>query len=145
MMLSKNKKMNEGEDYTGASINLIGAGTEITGDITCKGDVRIDGMVKGNIHSVSKVVLGSTGKVEGTITCANADISGALSGNIKISELLFLKSSAKIDGDIYTSKMVVESGAIFTGKCHMDSMQKTDKKNEHTISAERKEAERISA
>ena len=144
-MLGKSKKMNEGEDFSGGSINLIGAGTEIKGDITCKGDIRIDGTVKGNIHSVSKVVLGTTGRVEGTIVCANADISGSLSGNIKVSELLFLKATTRIDGDIYTAKMVVESGAVFTGKCHMDSMHKTDKKNEHSITAERKEAERISA
>ncbi|WP_142601003.1 bactofilin family protein [Solitalea koreensis] len=137
--------MNEGEESLGSSINLIGSKTEICGDLTCKGDVRIDGFVKGSIHSVSKVVLGSTGRVEGSISCVNADISGTLSGNINISELLFLKSTAKIDGDIYTAKMVVESGAVFTGKCHMGSMHKTDKKNEHTISAERKEAERISA
>jgi len=102
-----------------ASINLISNGTEITGNIISKGDIRIDGVVKGNISSSSKVVIGATGIIIGDIDCANTDISGSLQGNIKVSDLLTLKSTAKVVGDIDTLQLMVEVGAIFTGRCNM--------------------------
>src|ERR1044071_2184316 len=87
---------------TASSINLIGAGTTIEGDIRSNGDIRIDGTVFGNVHSKAKVVIGNTGVVEGDINCQNADISGSVKGKTNISELLFLKASSKINGDIVT-------------------------------------------
>ncbi|MEI6747791.1 MAG: bactofilin family protein [Bacteroidales bacterium] len=103
------------------SINLLGSGTEVTGDIRSNGDIRIDGTLIGSINSSGKVVVGTTGRVEGEIFCLNADISGEVSARIKVSELLSLKSSAKVVGDIITNKLAIEPGAVFTGGCKMES------------------------
>ena len=43
---------------TTAAINMIGVGTIITGDIVSKGDIRIDGTLKGSVNTEGKVVLG---------------------------------------------------------------------------------------
>ena len=40
-----------------AAINMIGDGTTITGDIKSKGDIRVDGSLKGSIETEGKVVL----------------------------------------------------------------------------------------
>jgi cytoskeletal protein CcmA (bactofilin family) len=103
------------------SINLLGGGTEVTGDIRSNGDIRIDGSLIGSINSSGKVVVGTTGRVEGEIFCLNADISGEVSARIKVSELLSLKASAKVVGDIVTNKLAIEPGAVFTGACKMES------------------------
>lgn len=102
-----------------ASVNIIGAGTTIDGEVKSSGDIRIDGTINGSVISKAKVVVGSTGKVEGDVSCQNADIFGLIKGKTTVSELLFLKSSANINGDIITSKLVVEAGASFTGSCNM--------------------------
>jgi len=111
-------KYNENE-MTSNNINLIGQGTEITGDITCSGDLRIDGNLTGNITSKGKIVVGETGKIKGEISCKNSDISGSLEGKITVAELLSLKSTARIYGDITTSKLAIEPGSKFTGYCNM--------------------------
>ena len=113
-----------------SSINLIGAGTVVDGDIKSTGDIRIDGTVHGSIFSKAKVVVGSTGMVEGNINSTNADISGSIKGKTTISELLFLKSTAKVTGDIVTGKLVVEVGATFTGSCNMGPVIKDIKDGE---------------
>ena len=100
-------------------INIIGAGTKITGDIETSGDIRIDGGLKGNLITKGKVVIGTTGNIEGKIVCNNADVSGTIKGEIIIAEVLSLKSSAKIYGNIKTNKLAVEPNAIFTGTCDM--------------------------
>jgi cytoskeletal protein CcmA (bactofilin family) len=119
-MFNKNTPVMAKENETvSTSINLIGAGTSIEGEVKSNGDIRIDGTVKGSVTSKAKVVIGSTGLIEGDINCQNADISGAVKGKTNVTEMLFLKSSAKITGDIVSSKLVVESGATFTGSCNM--------------------------
>jgi len=140
MFSNKNKKdmsaTNNKNESGGSSINLIGAGTVIEGDIRSNGDIRIDGAVYGQVISKAKVVIGNTGIIEGDLNCQNADISGTIKGKSSVSELLFLKSSSKLNGDIVTGKLVVEVGATFTGSCNMGPLIKdikdADKPAEHS-------------
>ena len=128
----KNKNAVSNSEAPSGSINLIGAGTIIEGEIKSNGDIRIDGIVSGSVISKAKVVIGSTGVVNGDIHCANADISGTVKGITTVNEMLFLKATAKINGDINTGKLVVEVGASFTGNCNMGPMVKDIKNIERT-------------
>ena len=105
------------------ALNLIGQGTKITGNMTCQGDVRVDGELTGNIVAYSRIVIGPTGIVYGDIVCENADISGKIEGTIRVKELLNLKESATINGDLTTQKLVAEAGAVFNGRCSMSNAE----------------------
>jgi len=105
------------------TINIIGQGTEIEGEIISDNDIRVDGVLKGLVKSKSKVVIGSTGVIEGDVVCKNADITGKLTGKLSVSDLLFLKSSANVHGDIVTNKIVVESGAVMNGTLQMGDVK----------------------
>lgn len=109
-------KVNETENST---INLISNGTEITGDIKSEGDIRIDGVLIGNLSTKGKVVIGSTGKVKGEVLCKNSEVCGEVDGKINVTQLLTLKISSRINGDIITEKLSIEPGARFTGNCNM--------------------------
>ncbi len=101
------------------SVNIIGAGTVIEGDIKSDGDIRIDGTLNGSLNTKGKLVLGTTGMVDGEVSCRNADISGTINGKIKVAELLSLKATSKLTGDITTNKLNIEPGANFSGLCAM--------------------------
>ena len=107
-----------------ASINLIGSGTTIIGDINSNGDIRIDGTLKGNISISGKLVVGASGNIEGNINCQNADVSGDIQGKVNVSELLSLKASAKLFGDIVAGKLAIEPSATFAGTCSMGAVVK---------------------
>lgn len=109
---------------TTASVNMIGAGTIITGDIISKGDIRIDGTLRGSVNTEGKVVLGREGMIEGDVICKDADISGAIKAKITVSQLLSLKTTAKLNGDIITNKLSIEPGAAFSGSCSMGAVIK---------------------
>ncbi len=123
-----------------ATINLISNGTEITGDVKSNGDIRIDGLLTGNLTTKGKVVIGPTGKVKGEVYCKNSEVSGAVDGKICVSQLLTLKTDSKISGDILTFKLSIEPGAKFTGNCKMSESEN----NEGTSFAKTKEHEQIS-
>ena len=66
MFKTKEKNMARPSENSGV-VNLIGVGTTISGDITSSGDIRVDGTLKGSINTKGKVVIGSTGIVEGDV------------------------------------------------------------------------------
>lgn len=106
------------ENATGAT-TIIGAGTTIIGDMESKGDIRIDGTLKGNLMAKAKILVGTDGVVEGNMNGNYADIQGRVTGNIRTTDLLLLRGSAHIEGDIYAGKLQVEPTVSFNGKCHM--------------------------
>jgi cytoskeletal protein CcmA (bactofilin family) len=113
-------KFNEPDNTT---INLISNGTDITGDIKSNGDIRIDGSLNGNLNTKGKVVIGTTGKVKGEVICKNSEVAGILEGKITVGQLLNLKVSSKINGEIVTSKLSIEPGAVFSGNCKMSDTE----------------------
>ena len=122
MFINKNETMKKTEIT--AAVNMIGAGTIITGDIVSKGDIRVDGTLKGSVNTEGKVVLGREGVIEGDVVCKDADISGTIKAKITVSQLLSLKANAKLNGDIIANKLSIEPGAAFSGSCSMGAVIK---------------------
>lgn len=106
------------------SMNVIGKGTTITGDIETANDIRIDGKLDGNLFCKAKVILGSSAILEGNLQASHAEISGEVVGKVEVTEMLTLKTSSTIHGDINTGKLVIESGAKFNGSCKMGAVSK---------------------
>ena len=125
------------ETDNGTAVNLISQGTEITGDIKSTCDVRIDGVLNGNMATKGKVVVGPTGRVKGEVECKNSEVAGVIDGKITVTQLLNLKASSKITGTIITNKLSIEPGAVFTGNCAMKEGE-----NGGTASAKPKEGEK---
>ena len=99
--------------------NLIGTGTVIKGDIESNGDIRIDVQLIGSIKSNGKIVVGQTGTIEGDLACKQAERAGRVKGIINTEELTALKATSKVEVDLVTKQLVIEVGAVFTGKCVM--------------------------
>ena len=112
-------------------INRIVEGTEIHGQFKCSNNVRIDGVLKGDLSTSGKLVLGPTGIITGDIICENAEIEGNIEGRISVKQILSLKASSKVEGDIFTDKISIEPGAVFTGTCNMGKVM--DMKKNHSL------------
>lgn len=114
------KTMAKANEPEHTSINLIGSGTTIKGEVKSNGDIRIDGTLIGQVHSKGKIIVGNSGVIEGEIYCQNADFSGNIKAKVEVAELLSLKASSRLRGEIVTNKLAIEPGARFTGTCTMD-------------------------
>lgn len=121
-MFSDNKK---GKQQENSSIqNLIAKGTKIVGTFSSEGDIRIDGIIEGDVLTPGKVVIGKTGEIHGSLESSNAYFEGKLKGKLKLTGTLTLKASAHIEGDVITEKLSVEPGATFNVSCVMKSTVK---------------------
>ncbi|MEM9996506.1 MAG: polymer-forming cytoskeletal protein [Bacteroidota bacterium] len=109
---------------TGPTNNIIGAGTVIEGSLRSKADIHIGGEIKGDVHVEGRTVLSGEGKIDGTLESGSADLSGTVIGDVAVTGRLVLKNTARVEGNISTSKLVVEDGAVFTGRCDMTGLTK---------------------
>ena len=130
-MFAENKKSNSSSF---SQQNTIAQGTTFTGDLTSKGDFRIEGVVTGSLTTSGKVVIGKTGALEGALSCDNADVEGKFKGTLNVSDTLNLRSSAHIEGEVQIGKLSVEPGATFNASCLMKGSVK-ELKNEIKVDA----------
>lgn len=125
------------------SSNLIAQETIIIGDIVTQGNIRIEGRVEGALKSKNKVVIGDSAHVTGDMHALEAEVSGHIDGGIHCQGTLYLKKTAYINGDINATKLIIENGAVFNGKCHMSEQVKPQEPiNNHNGTPEKKPVSR---
>lgn len=106
------------------NVNIISEGTKLKGDIRSQNDIRISGQIEGEAISKGRLIVTSSGKINGNITSADADIAGKIDGEVRVSNKLTLRQNAIIDGNIYTKTLIVEEGAQVNGSCRMGADSK---------------------
>jgi len=116
-------KEKERKGEADGSLNIIGRGTEIHGNVTATGDMRVEGRIKGTITCKARLVLSPDGVIEGNIDAVQATIAGDVKGTVVARQLLHIQETGKVLGDIFTEKLIVQLGAFFSGNCRMGKVE----------------------
>jgi cytoskeletal protein CcmA (bactofilin family) len=94
----------------------IGKAVKIIGQIFTKEDLYVDGDVEGTIESQdNKVTIGPNGRVQAGIKAREVIILGQVQGNVETTDKVDIRKDAKLVGDITTSRISIEDGALFKG------------------------------
>lgn len=111
---------------------LIGKRAVITGDITGKGNFKIDGVIDGNITIKGDLVTGDKSIITGNIVAKNIIIAGTVTGDVEASGQLTIKATGSISGDQKCGSLIVEEGSNVVGKCEISGKTEKDaeEKNE---------------
>jgi cytoskeletal protein CcmA (bactofilin family) len=108
---------------------FVGSGTLVTGEANFKALMRVDGHMSGRITSTSgTLIVGANGKVDANIEVAIAVVHGTVNGDIIATQRLELGRAAKLNGNIQTTALVIEQGAMFEGSCKMIKMNAAEAK-----------------
>jgi len=98
---------------------LIGARTELKGDIAFSGGLRIDGKLKGNITAKgdgnSTLVLSENAEIVGNVTVPYVISNGTIKGTVRAVERIELQPKAEITGDVYYKVIEMALGAAING------------------------------
>jgi cytoskeletal protein CcmA (bactofilin family) len=98
---------------------LVGVTTELKGDITFAGGLRIDGKIKGNIiaraDDNSTLVLSENAVVTGDVSVPHMIVNGKIKGNVRCVERLELQAKAEIMGDVTYKVLEIAAGAQVVG------------------------------
>lgn len=109
--------MAAGASGPGTNTCVISKDTVIEGNFAAEQDVRLDGVIKGDVRCSKKLVVGETGKIEGKVFAESAVVMGAIQGEVTIQDLLLLKGTALVDGTLQAKSIQVEEGGRYLGEC----------------------------
>lgn len=106
---------------------LIGSRTELKGDLTFSGGLRIDGKLKGNVTAKgegnSTLILSENALIIGNVTVPHMIINGTIKGTVRAAERIELQPKAEIAGDVYYKVLEVALGAVINGNLVRESAE----------------------
>ena len=106
---------------------LVGAKTEVKGDVVFSGGLRVDGKVRGNVTAKgegnSTLVLSENATVTGNVTVPHIITNGLIKGNVRAADRIELQSKAEISGDVYYKIIEMASGAVVNGNLVRESLE----------------------
>lgn len=94
--------------------SVIGEDLTVEGNVISKGEVQLEGEIKGDCHCVS-LVIGDKALIEGGVLADDVIVRGRVVGSIR-GHRVTLQSSSQVEGDIYHQSLAIEQGAYFEGK-----------------------------
>ena len=100
-------------------VTMIGPGTLLTGQLKCKGTIRIEGGIDGRVLSEDSIVVLESGKVKGDLIAGQVIVSGEVHGNIQAVDRIEITSKGKVVGDICAPRISIHEGVLFEGQCAM--------------------------
>jgi len=118
MFSSKKKNSSVG---TNDIETIIGKNTKFKGMLSGDGNIRIDGVLDGEISSTGDVVIGDQGNVTATIKASSVLISGTVTGNVIANTKLEITSTGKLFGDVKAAVLSITEGASFKGNSNMEA------------------------
>lgn len=98
----------------------IGSSVTVTGQVSGNQDLVVEGRIEGRVGLDSRLTVQTGGVVEAEIEAVEADIHGAVKGDLLVKKLVTLHSSARVMGNIQAAHVVLAPGAQFTGNIEMD-------------------------
>lgn len=106
--------MLEDQDFKDFHYNVLGAKSNITGDLILSGDTIINSRIEGTIEirENGKLILERGSFVKGKIKAIDLEIFGIVDGEIECSGLVSIRSSAQVQGNITSGRLVIYPGAI---------------------------------
>jgi cytoskeletal protein CcmA (bactofilin family) len=97
-----------------AAPSIIGKDLVLEGGVSGEGELHIDGLVRGDVR-VSRLTIGETGRIEGTVAAELVEARGKVVGSITAKQIR-LFATAFVDGDITHEQLAMETGASFQGR-----------------------------
>ncbi len=94
--------------------SIIGEDLTITGNVTSKGEVQIDGEIEGDIRCGS-LLVGDKARVTGGVVAEDVVVRGNIVGSITGLRVT-LQGQCHVEGDIFCQTLAIEQGAYFEGK-----------------------------
>ncbi len=124
-MLERQGTEHQDSERAHGEINtVIGRGSVIEGTFIVQNSVRIDGKVHGPVEVGGLLILGSGGEIDGEVRARDAIIGGTIKNRILASGRVTLEPKSVVQGEVNTSRLIIEEGATFEGKCVVGQNEK---------------------
>lgn len=92
-------------------LSVLGPSTRVTGRITGKGGLQIEGNVKGDVSITGPAVLTEGATVKGDLSAQSLDLGGDIEGNVSTEGGIVVRANARLRGEVKSAGVAIEPGA----------------------------------
>jgi len=111
---SRNGHVSSRQESSPPSISTIGEDLTITGNVTSKGELHLNGRVLGDVHCVA-LVLGENAQLEGNVVAEDVMVRGRIVGSVR-ARRVSLQANSHVEGNLFHKSLSLEQGTHFEGE-----------------------------
>ncbi len=89
------------------------------GKLNCSGDVRIEGVLQGEVETTGTLFVAAEARVHGTVHARNVMLAGEIEGQLRCDERLEILPGGSARGEIDTGSLVVHEGSFIDSRFQM--------------------------
>jgi cytoskeletal protein CcmA (bactofilin family) len=105
---------------------IVATAMRIEGELKSNGNIRIDGIVSGKVHTTQDLLIGPSAQIDADLIASNAVIAGVVKGNVTVKNGLSIESTGRILGNISCARLTIQDGALFIGNCRMQEAKQRE-------------------
>lgn len=117
--LSGSDDRNDDSPARAESTSIIGRGTEIVGELSGRGQLRVEGRIEGTVRVEGEVQIADGGEVDGRIEADRVVAGGSVSGAIAARESVRLEEGCQVDADVFSPVLQLQEGGVMNGRVDM--------------------------
>jgi cytoskeletal protein CcmA (bactofilin family) len=99
---------------------VLGKSLRVRGRVRGEGDLRIEGVIEGDVVVSGALELGEGASVQGGVQAASLTVSGALEGDASADGPIAVTSTGSLRGDVKATELTLDEGATFVGQVEAD-------------------------
>ena len=110
-----------------ASACVIGAKTQVKGEITGSENIVVEGVVEGTIRITGDLRVALGGMVKATVSAQSVLVAGEVVGDCHATQRTEIQASGRLTGNIRAPRVVIIEGATFRGNSDMSVAREGEK------------------
>ena len=94
---------------------ILGPDASFKGELTYEKGMRLHGKLEGKVNTPGRLHVSKEAKMQADVDAGAITVEGDVNGNLAAGDRIELKQSARYQGDLRSSRLVVDEGAILVG------------------------------
>lgn len=99
---------------------VIGPQLVVRGRLHGKGDLRVEGVLEGELELDGSVAVGPDGTLVGPLRARAVEVDGEVHGDVHASESVAIRAGGRVQGDVRARRIAIDDGAALHGGIDMD-------------------------
>lgn len=98
---------------------MLGPRDRMIGQLYVEGDLRVGGVVEGEVEATGDVEIDDMAKVKASLAGRDVTIRGHVNGAVVARKRLVVARSGSLHGDVRVARLAIQDGATFSGNVSM--------------------------
>src|SRR5438270_1217564 len=94
---------------------VLGPDANFKGELSFEKGMRLMGRFEGKVNTPGRIHIAKEAKMHADVDAGAIIVEGEVQGNLSANDRIELKQTARYEGDLRSSKLVVDEGAVFSG------------------------------